>query len=83
MNKLSEYGWNILIAFDQFVNTLCGGDPDETLSSRMGKWALDGENQHGVRRIVYIVANWICNKFQKDHFQKSIEPDRGDRKVID
>lgn len=83
MNKLAEYGWNILIAIDQLVNTLCGGDPDETLSSRMGKWSLDGENQHGVRRIVYIVANWVVEKFQKDHFKKSIEPNEGNRKVID
>lgn len=36
--KLKPYVWNILIGFDQLVNTLLGGAPDETLSSRA--WRL-------------------------------------------
>jgi hypothetical protein len=32
-----KYFWNILVSIDQFVNTLLGGNPDETVSSRMGK----------------------------------------------
>ena len=37
MKKLKKYIWNMLIAFDQFVNAIFGGDPDETISSRVGK----------------------------------------------
>ena len=31
------YVWNVLIGLDQFCNAILGGDPDETMSSRMGK----------------------------------------------
>lgn len=82
MNKISCYLWNILIAIDQFVNTLCGGDPDETISSRLGKWHQTGRDSSGVRKGIYIVINWIVELFQKDHFKKSIEENRGDRKII-
>ena len=36
------YGKNILIAVDQLANTALGGWPDETLSSRAFRWAVDG-----------------------------------------
>ena len=32
--KLKQYIINILIAFDQFINVLLLGQPDETISSR-------------------------------------------------
>ena len=35
MNKLTQYRINIQVTFSQFVNTLFGGDPDETLCSRL------------------------------------------------
>jgi hypothetical protein len=48
----------------------------------MGKWALIGLNKCGIRKVVYDVANWIVEKFQKDHFAKSIEPDEGHREIL-
>lgn len=36
------YGKKILIAVDQLFNTLLGGWPDETLSSRAWRWEKDG-----------------------------------------
>lgn len=39
---VKHYIWNLLIAIDQFFNALFAGDPDETLSSRMGKRARLG-----------------------------------------
>ena len=32
----------LFIAFDQFINAVLGGWPDETLSSRCYRWARDG-----------------------------------------
>jgi hypothetical protein len=32
-----SYVWNLLISVDQLVNTIFGGHPDETISSRCGK----------------------------------------------
>jgi hypothetical protein len=81
MNRLSKYIWNILVAIDQMVNTLCGGDPDETLSSRMGKWAREGD-ERGVRKTIYKFAYWVVEKFEKDHFKKSIEEDEGSRRIL-
>jgi hypothetical protein len=34
---IKKYIWNILIAIDQFFNAVFGGDPDETISSRLAK----------------------------------------------
>ena len=36
------YGKHILIGFDQFLNTLFMGWPDETLSSRCWRWEQAG-----------------------------------------
>lgn len=36
------YGKRTLIAVDQLINTLLGGWPDETLSSRAWRWEKDG-----------------------------------------
>jgi len=78
-----KYCWNILIAIDQLINTICGGDPDETLSSRMGKWARAGRNKKGIRKKVYKIVNCIVELFEKDHFKKSIEEDEGHRRIIE
>lgn len=75
--NIKKYIFNILISFDQFVNTLAGGYPDETISSRMGKWARNGENDHGLKKPIYKIANFIVELFEKDHFKKSIEEDEG------
>jgi hypothetical protein len=39
-----RYFWNLLIAVDQLFNTVFGGDPDETLSSRMGKHIIKNDS---------------------------------------
>ena len=79
---MKTYFWNILISIDQLVNTACGGDPDETISSRMGKWARAGKHKRGLKRPLYMFANIIVELFEKNHFKKSIEEDEGSREVI-
>lgn len=78
-----KYFWNLLISIDQFFNTLFGGDPDETISSRMGKWAKKGEPGKFDLR-VYIgksMARFLA-LFEKDHCEKSIEADEGNDEVL-
>jgi hypothetical protein len=68
---MKQYIWNILIALDQLGNTLTGGFPDETMSSRMGK--------HLAKHDKCPVCNFLCkllNYIQKDHCVKSIETTR-------
>jgi hypothetical protein len=69
---VKKYLFNIAISLDQFVNTLFGGDPDETISSRMGK--------HLAKHDKCPFCNWLCgllNLIQKDHCIKAIEEDEG------
>lgn len=39
MVAVRRYLLNILVALDQLLSALIGGDPDETISSRLGKAA--------------------------------------------
>jgi len=74
-SKLGQYIWNWLILIDQAFNVLLGGDPDETMSSRMGKF---------VERDKCKFCLWTCkflNLFEDDHCAKSVERDRGKRTI--
>ena len=72
---------NLALSFDQFVNTVAGGDPDETLSSRFGKWqrasrgGWRGKVSYGICRALH----WI----DPSHCKDAIEDDEGRDKVID
>lgn len=68
---MKRYFWNVIISLDQLANTLLAGDPDETMSSRMGKHL----SKHDCP-----FCNFVCkllNLIQKDHCIKSIEADEG------
>lgn len=71
-----RYLKNILIAVDQLINALCFGDPDETISSRIGK-RRDG-NERFWAGVVDRIFFW-----QKDHTKKSIEADEGDDAALE
>lgn len=67
---IGVYFKNILISLDQFLNTLCGGDPDETVSSRLGKYYKDF---------------WlydVLDDIEKNHCETSIENDEGDNAIL-
>lgn len=81
---MKRYVWNLLIALDQLINTVFGGDPDETVSSRFGKWARGGKlHSNPNKLLLYAVANWIVEKFETDHFKRSIEEDEGQGRTIE
>jgi len=67
MAMIRRYFWNVVVSLDQLVNTLFGGDPDETISSRLGKrnWWLG--------RFIC----WVLDKFDKNHCEKVLEHDEG------
>jgi len=68
---MKRYIWNLLISIDQLCNTILGGYPDETMSSRMGKHVAKNDNW-----ISCFICN-LLNKIDKDHCKKSIEEDEG------
>jgi len=82
--RICRYFWNNLIAVDQLVNTIFGGDPDETISSRMGKWGIHYKDDHNNWRHKFAKGLcWLLNLIDKDHCNKSIESDEGNKEVIE
>lgn len=65
-----SYIKNVLIAIDQLLNAVTGGDPDETISSRVGK------RRDAAERFFAAVIDKLFF-WQKDHTKESIEPDEG------
>lgn len=71
---MSRAFWNVLIGLDQTANAAVGGNPDETISSRVGKAA-----ERGVRRAV--IAEAVINLIfavvagERHHCAASIERD--------
>lgn len=80
---MKRYLLNVLTAFDQLGNALTGGDPDETISSRLGKaWRgdygpLGKKLAKPFRWVVNCVFFW-----QKDHTGSHIEEDEGSKRVL-
>ena len=72
---IGKYLKNLLISLDQFVNAITGGDPDETISSRVGK------RRDAAERFMAKVVNRIFF-WQKDHTTESIEHDEGKDSVL-
>lgn len=58
---MKQYIFNALIAIDQFANTLLGGDPDMTLSGRMGRAVAEGRC-----KLCGLIC-WLLGLIDKDH----------------
>ena len=77
---MRKWIWNCLISLDQHVNTIFGGYPDETISSRLGKRKLSrGGNLLwsdwlGLAKPL----DWALNQIDPGHSIDSIEYDEGD-----
>ena len=69
------YAKKILIALDQFGNALCGGWPDETLSSRAFRWEKDGVRLWP-RRLIDRLFFW-----EKQHCLQSYQSEREGRQL--
>ena len=74
MPKFRQIPKNSLIAFDQLVNALLWGWPDETFSSRC--WRLRKQNRlWSLARLMVDVLFF----FDTDHCRTSFESERGGR----
>ena len=67
MKWLKKYLLNILLALDFVGNALTGGDPEETISSRIGKKMAKEKN-------CYICAAlcWLLDKMDRRHCKDAI-----------
>lgn len=67
---MGRYLLNVLIAFDQPINTLIGGYPDETLSA--SAWL--GEQQGRIiPKIMRPVIDFLFLPFESDHCRRAYE----------
>jgi hypothetical protein len=77
MKILFKYIINILIAIDQFINTIFFGDPDETISSRTGKAIRANKGSWFAKKL-----NAFLDLFEKNHSINSIEEEEGKDAII-
>lgn len=69
-----KYIINILISLDQLVNTICGGSPDETISSRLERNYDDSWMEKSV--------NWLFKWQGGEHCEKSLESEENSKNSI-
>lgn len=67
---------NILISIDQLGNSVANGHPDETISSRVGRNAEQGQRgaiilEAGINIVFAVIAG------ERNHCQNAIEVQRG------
>lgn len=80
-----SYIKNILIGIDQFLSAITGGDPDETISSRLGKsHRVDyGRTVFVLTYIPWLFVNIIFFPFDGwGHCEQSIEEDEGKNELL-
>jgi len=80
---IKQYLFNLLISIDQFGNVLTGGDPDETISSRLGKLKQKhGGNIPWSRPLAKIIDAGL-DKIDTNHSIDAIEADEGKDAIMD
>jgi hypothetical protein len=83
MNGFKRYIFNNLLSVDQSMNSIIGGDPDETISSRLGKIKLANGGEIPVTRPWARLIAHCLDRLQKDHCVNAIEADEGKDAVLD
>jgi hypothetical protein len=58
---MPRYLWNVLIGFDIFANAILGGNPRETISSRIGRYMRNEHQRHWVERLPW--PRWLKKHF--------------------
>ena len=76
--KFGRYVYNNLIALDQKWNTVFGGDPDETISSRLGKLKLKHGGTIPWSRPLSKIIDSGLDVIDKNHSIDAIEKDEGE-----
>ena len=78
LQKMGKWFYNVLIGFDQFMNALIGGDPDETISSTIGKLKRSHGGSIPFKKHPFVfVVDWGLEKIDRGHSIDSIEDDEG------
>lgn len=73
-----SYGKKLLIAVDQLLNTLLGGWPDETLSSRAWRWEKDGVRswpRRFIDMLFFLDQNHCLESFDSERLGRQMPPE--------
>ncbi len=79
---LKRYIRGVLIGFDQFANSVAGGDVDETISSRLGKIKRAHGGVMPWGHPLAKVIDWGLEKIDPGHSLDSIDETTGDDAVV-
>ena len=75
---MRKYLINVLIGIDQLINAVCMGDPDETISSRVGKIRrANGGRLSFMRHPLPYIIDWLTEAVDTGHTIDAIEDDEG------
>ena len=75
--KIQKYVFNILISVDQLGNAVAGGDPDETISSTLGKLKRAKKGSIPWSRPLARILDMILDRIDRNHSIDAIEEDEG------
>ena len=72
--RIGRYTYGLWIGQDQLVNAIHAGNPDVTVSSKVGYMALNGSK---TAQSMAVIIDWLFYKAvkQESHCQESIEKD--------
>lgn len=80
---IKKWAWNILISLDQLLNTMFGGDPDETISSRLGKLKVRYSGVIPWYRPLAKTLDYLLDAVDENHCIDAIEHDEGKDALYD
>jgi len=80
---IGRYLLNVLISLDQLGNSILLGDPDETISSRIGRIKRKWGGRIPRWRIFTRMTDWVLERIDPGHSIDAIEEDEGDKGLAD
>ena len=80
---MKKYIINFLISVDQLGNTILGGDPDETISSRLGKIKVKHSGKIPWTRPLSKIIDYGLDKIDPNHSIDAIGEDEGKDAIVD
>ncbi len=78
-----KYILNNAMAVDCLCNALAGGDPQEFVSSRLGKLQKKYNGKLPMWRVLSKFLIWGLDKIDKDHCLEAVQPEEGADALLD
>ena len=83
LSWIGRYIYNVVLSVDQLGNSLLLGDPDETISSRIGRIKRKWGGTIPWTRPVAKITDWLLEIIDPGHSERAIEDDEGKDGLID